>query len=71
MNTAEFVQGEYRPNQYTISVEILKLKGDNLTDCYARGIVRARWGRGVAGLTRGPVTAETAGPNPVVPAPTT
>ena len=43
----------------------------NLTDCGGRGIVRAAWGRGVAGLTRGPVKAETAGPNPVVPAATT
>jgi hypothetical protein len=32
--------------------------------CY---ITRRTWGRGVAGLTRGPVKAETAGPNPVAP----
>ena len=28
-----------------------------------------RWGRGVAGQTRGPVKAEIAGSNPVAPAP--
>ena len=38
-----------------------------MTDWYRRGIVAPAWGRGVAGLTRGPVKAETAGPNPVVP----
>ena len=40
-----------------------------LTHLVPYGINRARArGRGVAGLTRGPVKAETAGPNPVAPA---